>query len=155
MNPKGLVEVPRAVAGLFTASGYGYAEHMPFAYMHQFVMSILGQAYRIKGGYDSFWHKISTTLADVRCNTRVQSIQRRNNKIYISVVQGDSTSVLEFDKLIMSGNSSIPVNSNIYLSRAIKASLPGTLPKMVVFCRALFSCSLATVDATGSFEGHP
>ncbi|KAG6555213.1 hypothetical protein Mapa_003253 [Marchantia paleacea] len=169
MNPKGLVEVPRAVAGLFTASGYGYPEHMPYAYMHDFVMSCLGQPWRVKGGYDSFWQKIAATLADVRCNTRVQSIQRQNNKIHISVVHCESTcsspaSVLEFDKLIMSGSSSIPINSKIYLSAAPKASLPAeeaagildySAKELEVFSKVEIVDYYTTVLKISGFENFP
>ncbi|CAM6097433.1 unnamed protein product [Calypogeia fissa] len=114
--------VPRAVAALFTASGYGYPQDMPYAYIHEFVRSSLGQAWRVKGGYSSFWEKVANLLPDVRCNVQVQGIQRSGNMVQISVMDSTSTAAevqektLEFDKVIMSGSVSIPRGNRIYRS---------------------------------------
>lgn len=129
--------VPRAVAALFTASGYGYPQDMPYAYIHEFLRSSLGQAWRVKGGYSSFWEKVANLLPDVRCNVQVQGIQRSGQKVQISTVESTSTrntdtdiaaglqeETMEFDKVILSGSVSIPRGNRIY--RSSDSSQPGT-----------------------------
>jgi hypothetical protein len=78
--------IATAVAALFTASGYGYAQDMPYAYIHEFVRSSLGRAWRVKGGYSSLWEKVANLLPDARCDLQVQSIQRIQEAVKISVV---------------------------------------------------------------------
>jgi protoporphyrinogen oxidase len=125
--------IPSAVAALFTASGYGYPQDMPYAYIHEFVRSSLGQAWRVKGGYSSFWEKVTNLLPDVRCNVQVQSIQRSAEAVKISVVDSKNLSInnselqsqtLEFDKVIISGSASIPRGNRIY--RSSDSSSSGT-----------------------------
>ncbi|CAM6111386.1 unnamed protein product [Calypogeia fissa] len=121
--------VPKAVAALFTASGYGYPQDMPYAYIHEFVRSSLGQAWRVKGGYNSFWEKVANLLPDVRCNVQVRGIQRSGNMVQISVMDSSALAntypdnaaepqeqMLEFDKVVMSGSVSIPRGNRIYRS---------------------------------------
>lgn len=124
------------MAAVFTASGYGYPQDMPYAYIHEFVRSSLGQAWRVKGGYSSFWERVANLLPDVRCNVQVQGILRSGNMIQISVIDSTSTNTcpddaallqektLEFDKVIMSGSVSIPKGNRIYGSS--EAPKPGT-----------------------------
>ncbi|KAH6757202.1 hypothetical protein C2S53_017070 [Perilla frutescens var. hirtella] len=102
----GFESVPKSVAYGYTASGYGFVQDMPYAYIHEFTRtSMAGKIRRFKGGYMSFWEKISESLpAEILCNNEVTSIRRRSSGIEIEVRQnGETTSSLEFDKLIVSG----------------------------------------------------
>lgn len=64
--------VPKSVAYGYTASGYGYIQDMPYAYIHEFTRtSMAGKIRRFKGGYTSLWKKISKILPIVHCNTEV------------------------------------------------------------------------------------
>ncbi|KAH6756783.1 hypothetical protein C2S53_020927, partial [Perilla frutescens var. hirtella] len=103
---RGFESVPKSVAYGYTASGYGFVRDMPYAYIHEFTRtSMAGKIRRFKGGYMSFWEKISESLpAEILCNTEVTSIKRRSSGVEIEVRQnGETTSTLEFDKLIISG----------------------------------------------------
>ncbi|KAG6557173.1 hypothetical protein Mapa_001100 [Marchantia paleacea] len=100
--------VPTAVANGFTASGYGYPSEVPYAYLQEFARtSMLGKIWRVKGGYGSFWEKVAASLQDVRCGVQVESVDRRADKVCLSVrnVNNSAVSDLEFDKLIMTGSS--------------------------------------------------
>ncbi|KAL2641753.1 hypothetical protein R1flu_009340 [Riccia fluitans] len=166
---KSLIEVPEAVAALFTASGYGYPEHIPYAYMHEFVYSCLGQAWRVKGGYDRFWRKVADQIPEVRCSTKVKAIKRDQNEIQISVVDSNSSApseqLLKFDKLIVSGSACIPRNSRIYLSNASDAPSPGevkdrgildyTAKEMELFSKVVIVDYYTTVLKISGFEHFP
>ncbi|KAK6235645.1 hypothetical protein SCA6_010982 [Theobroma cacao] len=102
----GFKSVPKSVAYGYTASGYGFVQDMPYAYVHEFTRtSMAGKIRRFKGGYTSFWEKISKSLpVKVICNAEVLAVRRNALGVSIDVknVNGDSE-VMEFDKLIVSG----------------------------------------------------
>ncbi|KVH90817.1 Acyl carrier protein-like protein [Cynara cardunculus var. scolymus] len=112
LKANGLKSVPKSIAYGFTASGYGYVEDMPYAYVHEFTRtSMAGKIRRFKGGYTSVWDKISKRIpAQVHCNTQVLAVKRNANNITIrtQIVDGERKD-MEFDKLIISG--SFPLNS--------------------------------------------
>ncbi|KAI3791349.1 hypothetical protein L2E82_05115 [Cichorium intybus] len=112
LKSNGLKSVPKSVAYGFTASGYGFVQDMPYAYVHEFIRtSMAGKIRRFKGGYMSVWDKISKQLpAQIHCNTRVLTVNRNGGTIKIKAkfVNGEKQE-MEFDKLIISG--SFPVNS--------------------------------------------
>ncbi|XVF04642.1 hypothetical protein REPUB_Repub05bG0102300 [Reevesia pubescens] len=102
----GFKSVPKSVSYGYTASGYGFIQDMPYAYIHEFTRtSMAGKIRRFKGGYTSFWEKISKSLpVKVLCNTEVLAVRRNDHGVSIDVknVKGDSEA-MEFDKVIMSG----------------------------------------------------
>ncbi|KAK9157049.1 hypothetical protein Scep_003623 [Stephania cephalantha] len=118
LQRNGLKGVPKSVAYGYTASGYGFVQDMPYAYIHEFIRtSMAGKIRRFKGGYTSFWQKISQSLAiEVHCNTEVLSIRR--NQLQVTVDAKNSNGeieVFEFDKIIISG--SLPIqNGRTYRS---------------------------------------
>ncbi|KAI3823214.1 hypothetical protein L1987_04651 [Smallanthus sonchifolius] len=120
LQSNGLKSVPKSVAYGFTASGYGFVQDMPYAYVHEFTRtSMAGKVRRFKGGYTSVWDKISKQLPlKVCCNARVLTVKRNVDGVSVEVKIGDGGSEkhgMEFDKLIISG--SFPVNSGkIYRS---------------------------------------
>ncbi|KAI3791351.1 hypothetical protein L2E82_05117 [Cichorium intybus] len=105
LKSNGLKSVPKSVAYGFTASGYGFVQDMPYAYVHEFTRtSMAGKIRRFKGGYTSVWEKISLQLpANIHCNTEVLAVNRNGNTIRIEAkfVNG-GTQHMEFDKLIVS-----------------------------------------------------
>ncbi|XWS71121.1 hypothetical protein CRYUN_Cryun03dG0111300 [Craigia yunnanensis] len=102
----GFKSVPQSVAYGYTASGYGFVQDMPYAYIHEFTRtSMAGKIRRFKGGYTSLWEKISKSLpVKVLCNSEVLAVRRNALCVSIDVknIKGDSE-VMEFDKIIMSG----------------------------------------------------
>ncbi|KAI3716520.1 hypothetical protein L1987_67454 [Smallanthus sonchifolius] len=120
LQSNGLTSVPKSVAYGFTASGYGFVQDMPYAYVHEFTRtSMAGKVRRFKGGYTSVWDKISKQLPlKVCCNARVLTVKRNVDGVSLEVEIGDGGSEkqgMEFDKLIISG--SFPVNGGkIYRS---------------------------------------
>ncbi|KAJ9555327.1 hypothetical protein OSB04_009941 [Centaurea solstitialis] len=111
LEANGLKSVPRSVAYGFTASGYGYVEDMPYAYVHEFTRtSMAGKIRRFRGGYTSVWDKISKHIpAQVHCNTQVLAVKRNPNGITIETQIVGEQKDMEFDKLIISG--SFPLGS--------------------------------------------
>lgn len=112
-------DLPGALASAYTGSGYGFVEDIPYAYVHEFLRSsMLGKIWRVKGGYGSLWDKVAQTLPDVRCNVKVQSIDRSNGDVVrISVQQLRSQErVLEFDKVILTGSLAFPKSNRTYRS---------------------------------------
>lgn len=75
------------VAYGYTASGYGFVQDMPYAYIHEFTRtSMAGKIRRFKGGYTSVWKKISESLPiAVRCNTEVLQVRRKSLGVSIDV----------------------------------------------------------------------
>ncbi|KAK9170077.1 hypothetical protein Syun_002217 [Stephania yunnanensis] len=96
LQRNGLKGVPKSVAYGYTASGYGFVQDMPYAYIHEFIRtSMAGKIRRFKGGYTSFWQKISQSLAiEVHCNTEVLSIRR--NQLQVTVDAKNSMEKLKF-----------------------------------------------------------
>ncbi|XP_076948077.1 uncharacterized protein LOC143620229 [Bidens hawaiensis] len=103
------LNIPKSVAYGFTASGYGFVQDMPYAYVHEFTRtSMSGKIRRFRGGYTSVWDKISKQLpVKVYCNARVVRVGRNDDNINVEVEIGEKLD-MEFDKLIISG--SFPVD---------------------------------------------
>ncbi|KAK6937080.1 Phosphopantetheine binding ACP domain [Dillenia turbinata] len=102
----GFESVPKSVAHGYTASGYGFIQDMPYAYVHEFTRtSMAGKIRRFKGGYGNFWQKVSKSLpVQVFCSTEVLRVRRNQRSISVTVRDSDGeASLLEFDKIIMSG----------------------------------------------------
>ncbi|KAE8731628.1 Cell differentiation, Rcd1-like protein isoform 1 [Hibiscus syriacus] len=108
LEAHGFKSVPQSVAYGYTASGYGFSQDMPYAYIHEFTRtSMAGKIRRFRGGYTSFWEKISKHLrVKVLCNTEVLTVKRNDNAVGVSInvknIKGESE-VMEFDKIIISG----------------------------------------------------
>lgn len=102
----GFKSVPKSVAYGYTASGYGYIQDMPYAYIHEFTRtSMAGKIRRFKGGYTSLWKKISESLPIVHCNTEVLEIRRHSDCVSVDLKSCDGeVKVMEFDKIIISGS---------------------------------------------------
>lgn len=107
LEDHGFSSVPKSVAYGYTASGYGFVQDMPYAYIHEFTRtSMAGKIRRFKGGYMSMWQKISESLPiEVLCNTEVVAIRRNSSGVNIKVKQNDGNlTTREFDKVIISGS---------------------------------------------------
>ncbi|KAL5082599.1 hypothetical protein RYX36_011020 [Vicia faba] len=102
----GLKSVPKSVAFSYTASGYGFIQDMPYAYIHEFTRtSMAGKIRRFKGGYTSLWQKIAESLPiKLHCNTEVLAIRRNSDSVAINVKSSTEVETLEFDKIVVSGN---------------------------------------------------
>lgn len=105
LESRGLKSVPKSVAYGYAASGYGFVQDMPYAYIHEFTRtSMAGKIRRFKGGYMSFWQKITESLPlEVLCNTEVIAVRRHSSSVNVDVKQNRDFNSLEFDKLIVSG----------------------------------------------------
>ncbi|OMO94048.1 AMP-dependent synthetase/ligase [Corchorus capsularis] len=123
LEAHGFKSVPQSVAYGYTASGYGFVQDMPYAYIHEFTRtSMAGKIRRFKGGYGRFWEKLSKSLpVKVLCNTEVLAVRRNSLGVSIDVknINGDSE-VMEFDKIIVSG--SFPFKN----SKTYRSPLPDT-----------------------------
>ncbi|EYU46303.1 hypothetical protein MIMGU_mgv1a021307mg [Erythranthe guttata] len=107
LEARGMKSVPKSVAYGYTASGYGFVQDMPYAYIHEFTRtSMAGKIRRFKGGYMSFWQKISKSLPlKLLCNTQVVSIRRCSSVVEVDVeINGSDRTTFEFDKMIVSGS---------------------------------------------------
>ncbi|KAJ7980735.1 AMP-dependent synthetase/ligase [Quillaja saponaria] len=84
----GLKSVPKSVAYGYTASGYGFVQDMPYAYIHEFTRtSMAGKIRRFK----------------------VLTIRRNSDGVTVDVKSSDGeVKTMEFDKMIISG--SFPLN---------------------------------------------
>ncbi|PHU29478.1 hypothetical protein BC332_01571 [Capsicum chinense] len=106
LERRGFKSVPKSVAYGYTASGYGFVQDMPYAYIHEFTRtSMAGKIRRFKDGYTSLWKKVSESLPiTVMCQTEVLSVRRDSTGVKIDVKNssGDFES-MEFDKLMLSG----------------------------------------------------
>nr|XP_007150400.1 hypothetical protein PHAVU_005G150200g [Phaseolus vulgaris]ESW22394.1 hypothetical protein PHAVU_005G150200g [Phaseolus vulgaris] len=102
----GLKSVPKSVAYGYTASGYGFIQDMPYAYIHEFTRtSMAGKIRRFKGGYTSLWQRIAESLPiKLHCNTEVFTIKRNSNSVTVNVKCSSEIETMEFDKIIISGN---------------------------------------------------
>ncbi|KAM3324524.1 hypothetical protein P3S67_005676 [Capsicum chacoense] len=106
LERRGFKSVPKSVAYGYTASGYGFVQDMPYAYVHEFTRtSMAGKIRRFKDGYTSLWKKVSESLPiTVMCQTEVLSVRRDSTGVKIDVKNssGDFES-MEFDKVMLSG----------------------------------------------------
>ncbi|KAL0550754.1 hypothetical protein IC582_009815 [Cucumis melo] len=127
LEARGLTSVPKSVAYGYTASGYGFVQDMPYAYVHEFTRtSMAGKIRRFKGGYGGLWKRISESLPiKVHCKTEVVSVRRSSNSVTLRVMDRDKNlASLEFDKIIISG--SFPFrNCRTYRSSSPKLSEEG------------------------------
>ncbi|KAL6966383.1 hypothetical protein U1Q18_032164 [Sarracenia purpurea var. burkii] len=108
----GFGSVPKSVAYGYTASGYGFVQDMPYAYVHEFTRtSMAGKIRRFKGGYTSVWKKISESLPiELCCSTEVLAVRRKSDRISVDVKDSNGEKqVMEFDKIIISG--AFPLNN--------------------------------------------
>nr|GMD16398.1 4-coumarate--coa ligase-like 1 [Ipomoea batatas] len=123
LEGRGFGGLPKSVAYGYTASGYGFPQDMPYAYIHEFTRtSMAGKIRRFKGGYTSLWQNISDSLpAKVLCKTEVLSISRNQLSIRVNVRNSNEDyEALEFDKIIISG--SFPFrNGRTYRSPSINS----------------------------------
>ncbi|EPS61871.1 hypothetical protein M569_12922, partial [Genlisea aurea] len=106
LKNQGFSKIPKSVICGYTASGYGYVQDMPYAYLHEFTRtSMAGKIRRFKGGYMSLWEKLSSRLPiEVCCNTEVISVRRDSSKIAIKIkTENEGIKQREFDKIIISG----------------------------------------------------
>ncbi|XP_048140315.1 uncharacterized protein LOC115738225 [Rhodamnia argentea] len=106
LEAHGIKSVPKSVQYGYTASGYGFVQDMPYAYLHEFTRtSMAGKIRRMKGGYMSLWKKISESLPiKVCCNTVVQAVRRNSSGVNVDITNtSGETDHKEFDKIIISG----------------------------------------------------
>lgn len=98
--------LPKSVAYGYTASGYGFVQDMPYAYIQEFTRtSMAGKIRRFKGGYMSMWQKLSLALPfNVMCNSRVLNVKRDTFGVRVTVKNSNNeVTMMEFDKIIFSG----------------------------------------------------
>jgi len=102
----GLKSVPKSVAYGYTASGYGFVQDMPYAYLHEFTRtSMAGKIRRFKNGYTSLWQKIGESLPlKLCCNTEVLAIRRNSDGVTVKTKSLNQVETMEFDKIIISGS---------------------------------------------------
>ncbi|KAG8370894.1 hypothetical protein BUALT_Bualt13G0030900 [Buddleja alternifolia] len=106
LNSQGFPSVPKSVIYGYTASGYGYVQDMPYAYIHEFTRtSMAGKIRRFKGGYMSLWKKLSEMLPiKACCNTQVLSVKRDLSGIKVQFkTENGEIQNRDFDKIIISG----------------------------------------------------
>lgn len=98
--------VPQSVAYGYTASGYGFVQDMPYAFVHEFTRtSMAGKIRRLKGGYTSLWQKIRESLpVEILCNTEVLAVRRNSVNVTVNAkdINGE-TKIFYFDKIIFTG----------------------------------------------------
>lgn len=106
LEERGLKSVPKSVAYGYTASGYGFVQDMPYAYLHEFTRtSMAGKIRRFKGGYTSFWQKIADSLpVKLHYDSEVLAVRRNCDNVIVTVKNSDEVKTMEFDKIIISGN---------------------------------------------------
>lgn len=98
--------MPKSVAYGYTASGYGFVQDMPYAFIHEFTRtSMAGKIRRFKDGYMSLWEKLSQSLPfEVLCGTEVLRVKRDNCLTSVIIRNSNgNVEVREFDKIILSG----------------------------------------------------
>ncbi|XP_070044660.1 uncharacterized protein [Nicotiana tomentosiformis] len=148
LESRGFKSVPKSVAYGYTASGYGFVQDMPYAYIHEFTRtSMAGKIRRFKDGYTSLWKKVSESLPiTVMCQTEVLSVRRDTSGVKIGVKNssGDFKS-MEFDKVILSG--AFPYrNGKIYRSpSSISADPENEVLELSELEKELFS-KVQTID---------
>ena len=140
----GCKSIPNSVAYGYTASGYGFVQDMPYAYIHEFTRtSMAGKIRRFKGGYSSFWQKLSESLPiEVHCNTEVLAVRRNSDGARVDVKDyNGEIKVMDFDKIIISGSFPFK-NGRIYRSPIPNST--GMLCHFLVNCAFLSSFSFLT-----------
>ncbi|XP_048140314.1 uncharacterized protein LOC125316327 [Rhodamnia argentea] len=147
LEAHGLKSVPKSVQYGYTASGYGFVQDMPYAYIHEFTRtSMAGKIRRMKGGYMSLWKKISESLLiKVCCNTEVQAVRRNDLGVNVDITNSSGeTEHKEFDKIIISGAFPFK-NSRTYRSTPFSTEAEIGLLDVSDLERDLFS-KVQTID---------
>lgn len=142
LHARGFKSVPNSVAYGYTASGYGFIQDMPYAYIHEFTRtSMAGKIRRFKSGYMSLWQKISESLPiEVYCNTEVLAVRRNSDGVQVDVKDSNGeVKVRDFDKIIISG--SFPFKNG----RTYRSPLPNYTG---LLCYSLFNCALLSSFAS-------
>ncbi|XP_015691720.2 uncharacterized protein LOC102705529 [Oryza brachyantha] len=106
LKQNGINSMPKSVAYGYTASGYGFVQDMPYAFIQEFTRtSMAGKIRRFKHGYMSMWEKLSQSLPfEVFCDTEVLNVKRNSCGANVTVKNNDGEKqVMEFDKIILSG----------------------------------------------------
>ncbi|KAG2675012.1 hypothetical protein I3760_13G164200 [Carya illinoinensis] len=106
LEEHGFKSIPKSVAYGYTASGYGFVQDMPYAYIHEFTRtSMAGKIRRFREGYTSLWEKISESLPiEVLCNTEVLEVRRDSISVTVNAISCGEAKSMEFDKIIISGS---------------------------------------------------
>ena len=107
LKQHGLSSVPKSVAYGYTASGYGFVQDMPYAFIQEFTRtSMAGKIRRFKHGYMSLWEKLSQSLPfEVLCGTEVRRVKRDSRGASVHIKNNNNDiEVREFDKIILSGS---------------------------------------------------
>ncbi|KAI5057660.1 hypothetical protein GOP47_0027675 [Adiantum capillus-veneris] len=119
--------LPPSVTTGYTASGYGFVEDMPYAYLHEFIRtSMFGKIQRFKAGYSTLWQSIADKLPNVQCNSEVVAIERAPNndssiKVTVKETHQSLLTELVFDKLILTGAMPFKSRGTTYRSPSTKA----------------------------------
>ncbi|CAD6263388.1 unnamed protein product [Miscanthus lutarioriparius] len=106
LKQHGISSMPKSVVYGYTASGYGFVQDMPYAFIHEFTRtSMAGKIRRFKHGYMSLWEKLSRSLPfEILCGTEVLRVKRDNCVASVTIKNiNDDVEVREFDKIILSG----------------------------------------------------
>ncbi|XP_020268051.1 uncharacterized protein LOC109843528 isoform X1 [Asparagus officinalis] len=143
----GLKSVPKSVAYGYTASGYGFVQDMPYAYIHEFTRtSMAGKIRRLRGGYTSMWQKLSLSLPfEVLCSTEVLKISRIADCVHVMVRDADGEEkLMEFDKIILSGSLAFR-NRRVYRSSSTLEVLENEVVEFNGLERGLFG-EVQTID---------
>ncbi|KAF8653877.1 hypothetical protein HU200_062011 [Digitaria exilis] len=121
LKQHGLSSVPKSVAYGYTASGYGFVQDMPYAFIQEFTRtSMAGKIRRFKHGYMSFWERLSQSLPfEVLCGTEVLRVKRDSCSASVFIKKNnDDIEVREFDKIILSGSLAFK-NGKTYRSSSL------------------------------------
>lgn len=118
----------------YTASGYGFVQDMPYAYIHEFTRtSMAGKIRRFKGGYTSLWQKVNESLPmKVHCNTEVLAVRRNSDGARVDIKDcNGEVKIMDFDKIIISGSFPFK-NGRTYRSQASNVTGFLFLPLFIV-----------------------
>uniref|UniRef100_A0A0D3FWZ1 4-coumarate--CoA ligase n=1 Tax=Oryza barthii TaxID=65489 RepID=A0A0D3FWZ1_9ORYZ len=121
LKQNGINSMPKSVAYGYTASGYGFVQDMPYAFIQEFTRtSMAGKIRRFKHGYMSMWERLSKSLPfEVFCDTEVLNVKRNSCGANVTIKNNNGEKqVLEFDKIILSGAVAFK-NSKTYRSSSL------------------------------------
>ncbi|MFA6624188.1 MAG: FAD-dependent oxidoreductase [Bacilli bacterium] len=103
-----LEPVMRVWIAPFTSFGYGYFDEMPAAYVLKYLdveTTLEFVAMRLwtwKDGTMSIFENVNKKLANPAVlNTEATKVERKDNKVYVTVKKGDESHVETFDKIIV------------------------------------------------------
>lgn len=121
LKQHGINSVPKSVAYGYTASGYGFVQDMPYAFIQEFTRtSMSGKIRRFKHGYMSMWEKLRQSLPfEVLCGTEVLRVGRNSCGAIVTIKNNNGDKkIMEFDKIIFSGTLAFK-NSKTYRSSSL------------------------------------